>query len=125
MTRHDQSRATRPNVLGLSVAYPLREMKEAAASGPDGAPVFLHAKPITLCNPAEQMADSTSLARARWLREHLATRGMDIIDLARITRWAVGQISLFLHGEVRLTPAAFRELAAALSVEPPGDLLDP
>ena len=71
------------------------------------------------------MLDPTSLARARWLSTHLANCGMDVIDLARITRWAAGQISLFVGGEVRLTAAAFRELADALSAEPPGDLLDP
>ena len=62
--------------------------------------------------------------RSDWLREELAYQGFEARDVARRSRFATGEISLWLSGEKPLTAAALHELAQSLDLVPPPDLLE-
>ncbi len=62
-------------------------------------------------------------ARRSWLRGELSFRNLSERDVALRCRYAVGEIRLWLAGTKPISAAVLSELAAALEVEPPLDLV--
>ncbi len=60
--------------------------------------------------------------RREWLLSQLPRSGMSAEDLAGCTRYALGQIRLWLRGAKPISAPALRELALALSVDAPAEL---
>ncbi len=62
-------------------------------------------------------------ARQSWLRAELSFQSMTERDLALRCRYAVGEIRLWLTGVKPISAAVLEELAPALGVEAPADLI--
>ncbi len=68
--------------------------------------------------------DELSKRRRLWLRAELAVQDMHERNLALRCRYATGQIRVWLSGARPIRAAVLQELAVALGVEPPAELVE-
>ncbi len=68
--------------------------------------------------------DELSKRRRLWLRAQLAAENMHERNLALRCRYATGQIRVWLSGARPISAAVLQELADALGVEPPAELVE-